>query len=80
MRSSRRRKGPRNEFIALSDSIGLMMKIVDVSQPKPEGATLPTLVGPFHTPNAPEYENGADISSGAKGTPLYVAGRVLDTG
>lgn len=72
-------KGPRNEFIALSDSIGLTMKVVDVSQPKPEGATLPTLVGPFHTPNAPDYQNGADLANGAKGTPLYVSGRVLDT-
>ena len=71
--------GPRNEFIALSDAIGFTMLVITNSQRKPPGATIPTLVGPFFVPDAPKFRNGEDISNGAQGEPLYVAGRVLDT-
>src|ERR1700733_13740778 len=37
----------RNKFIALSDSRGLSMRAPPASQPKPAGATIPTLIGPF---------------------------------
>ena len=70
-------KGGRNEFIALSDAIGLTMLVTATTQATP-GATIPTLVGPFFVPGAPRYPNGADISNGAQGTPLFVSGRVLD--
>ena len=69
----------RNEFIGLSDAIGLTMLVVTHSQRKPKHATSPTLVGPFYVPDAPSFPNGSDISRGAKGTPLFVRGRVLDT-
>jgi hydroxyquinol 1,2-dioxygenase len=69
----------RNEFIALSDAIGLSMRVLAVSQPKPEGATTPTLIGPFFIDDAPTFPSGADIANGASGQPLYVSGRVLDT-
>jgi hydroxyquinol 1,2-dioxygenase len=69
----------RNEFIALSDSIGVSMQVLATSQPKPPGATIPTLIGPFFIDNAPVFANGADLSGGAKGEPLYVSGRILDT-
>ena len=69
----------RNEFIALSDSIGLSMGVLAASQPKPPGATVPTLIGPFYLEDAPVIPNGADIAKGASGQPLYVSGRVLDT-
>ena len=72
--------GPgRNEFIALSDSIGLSMQVLAASQPKPAGATIPTLIGPFFIDDAPVFPAGADIANGASGEPLYVSGRVLDT-
>src|SRR5215467_6104512 len=69
----------RNEFIALSDSIGVSMQVLATSQPKPPGATIPTLIGPFFVDDAPMFANGADLSGGAKGEPLYVSGRILDT-
>ena len=72
--------GPgRNEFIALSDSIGLSMQVLAASQPKPPGATIPTLIGPFFIEDAPVFASGADIANGAAGVPLYASGRVLDT-
>jgi hydroxyquinol 1,2-dioxygenase len=69
----------RNEFIAISDSLGLTMQVLATSQPKPPGATIPTLIGPFYIENAPVFANGDDISNGASGEPLYVRGRILDT-
>ena len=46
--------GPgRNEFIALSNSIGVSMQVLAVSQPKPAGATIPTLIGPFFIDEIP---------------------------
>jgi hydroxyquinol 1,2-dioxygenase len=72
--------GPgRNEFIALSDSIGLSMQVLAASQPKPPGATIPTLIGPFFIEDAPAFAAGADIANGASGEKLYVHGRVVDT-
>ncbi len=71
--------GPgRNEFIALSDAVGLTMQVLASSQPKPPGATIPTLIGPFHLANAPWFPNGADIAGAAQGERLHVSGRVLD--
>ncbi|HTU55967.1 MAG TPA: dioxygenase [Acetobacteraceae bacterium] len=72
-------KNGRNEFIALSDSIGLSMQVLATSQPKPPGATIPTLIGPFFLADAPIFPSGADISGGAQGQPLLVHGRTLDT-
>jgi hydroxyquinol 1,2-dioxygenase len=72
-------KDGRNEFIALSDSIGVSMQVLAASQPKPPGATIPTLIGPFFLKDAPIFPIGADIANGASGQPLYAYGRVLDT-
>jgi hydroxyquinol 1,2-dioxygenase len=69
----------RNEFIALSDSIGISMQVLAASQPKPPGATIPTLIGPFFIDDAPVFPIGADIAGGASGQPLYAYGRVVDT-
>ena len=72
-------KDGRNEFIALSDSIGVSMQVLAASQPKPPGATIPTLIGPFFLTEAPIFPIGADIANGASGQLLYAYGRVLDT-
>ena len=69
----------RNEFIALSDSIGISMQVLAASQPKPPGATVPTLIGPFFIEDAPLYPAGANIAEGVSGEPLYVSGRVMNT-
>jgi hydroxyquinol 1,2-dioxygenase len=71
-------KDGRNEFIA-SDSIGISMQVLAASQPKPAGATIPTLIGPFFIDGAPVFPIGTDIAGGASGQPLYAYGRVLDT-
>ncbi|MCB4363334.1 intradiol ring-cleavage dioxygenase [Hydrogenophaga taeniospiralis] len=64
----------RQEFILLSDVLGLSMLTVSMQNDKPQGCTESTVFGPFHVPNAPQYENGADIANGASGQPCHVHG------
>jgi hydroxyquinol 1,2-dioxygenase len=67
----------RQEFILLSDTLGLSMLLVAMHDGAQSGATEATVLGPFHTPDAPVMANGSDLSAGAPGEPLYVSGRVL---
>ncbi|MGO4391291.1 intradiol ring-cleavage dioxygenase [Variovorax sp. M-6] len=66
----------RQEFILLSDVLGLSMLTVAQNNDKPTGCTEATVFGPFHVEGAPEYELGADISNGARGIPCLVRGTV----
>jgi hydroxyquinol 1,2-dioxygenase len=66
----------RQEFILLSDVLGLSMLTVAMNNDKPEGCTESTVFGPFHVEGAPRYELGDDIANGAKGTPCLVRGTV----
>jgi hydroxyquinol 1,2-dioxygenase len=68
----------RQEFILLSDTLGLSMLVVAMNQAKLPGATEATVIGPFHVDDAPAATQGADISGGAPGTPLLLDARVLD--
>jgi len=68
--------GKRQEFILLSDVLGLSMLTVAMNNQKPAGCTESTVFGPFHVKGAPRYELGADISNGAKGVPCLVRGTV----
>ncbi len=70
----------RQEFILLSDTLGLSMLTVAMNNDKPQGCTEATVFGPFHVEGAPHYENGADIANGAIGEPCLVRGRVLGLG
>lgn len=70
----------RQEFILLSDVMGLSMQVIDLNNRKPEGATESTVFGPFFVQDAPKFQNGDDISGGAPGEPCYFSGRILSTG
>ncbi len=68
----------RQEFILLSDVLGLSMLVVAMNHRAPEGATESTVLGPFFVHGAPEFDNDADLTRGAKipGEPTYVTGRI----
>lgn len=66
----------RQEFILLSDTLGLSMLTVAMNNAKPAGVTESTVFGPFHVAGAPHMAQGADISAGATGEPLFVTARV----
>jgi hydroxyquinol 1,2-dioxygenase len=70
----------RQEFILLSDVLGLSMLTVAMNNDKPAGCTEATVFGPFHVEGAPHYSLGADIANGAKGTPCIVRGTVKGLG
>jgi hydroxyquinol 1,2-dioxygenase len=67
----------RQEFILLSDVLGLSMLTVAINEPKTPGATEATVFGPFFVDGAPEVPLGGDLARGAAGTPCYVSGHVL---
>ena len=66
----------RQEFILLSDTLGVSMLVDAINHRMPEGATETTVLGPFYVADAPEAANGADISGGLQGQPLYVEASV----
>lgn len=66
----------RQEFILLSDTLGLSMLTVAMSNDKPQGCTEATVFGPFHVEGAPHYEHGDDVANGASGEPCVVRGSV----
>jgi maleylacetate reductase len=70
----------RQEFILLSDVLGLSMLTVAINAPASAGATESTVVGPFFVAGAPEVPLGGDIAGGARGRPCYVSGTVQGTG
>lgn len=69
----------RQEFILLSDALGLSMLLVAMNQRKPDGATEATVFGPFHTDDAPRLASGADMAAGAPGEPMYVDVQVVSS-
>jgi protocatechuate 3,4-dioxygenase beta subunit len=70
----------RQEFILLSDTLGLSA-IVDLmaNRDGESKATDSSLLGPFFREGAPMFPIDGDISHGASGDKLVVAGRVLNT-
>jgi hydroxyquinol 1,2-dioxygenase len=66
----------RQEFVLLSDALGLSMLVTALAHRKPDGCTEATVFGPFFIDNAPAYRNGDDIANGATGEPCFVSGVV----
>jgi catechol 1,2-dioxygenase len=70
--------GRRQEFILLSDTLGVSMLTDAINNRKPSGATESTVLGPFHIAGAPAKAMGDTICLDGKGDPAWVSGRVLD--
>ncbi len=66
----------RQEFILLSDTLGLSTLVTAQNHPVPAGCTEATVFGPFHVEGAPHIEPGGDLARGAKGEPCFVSGQV----
>lgn len=66
----------RQEFILLSDTLGLSMLTVAMNNDKPVGCTEATVFGPFYVEGAPGYDLGEDVANGAAGIPCQVRGTV----
>jgi catechol 1,2-dioxygenase len=68
----------RQEFILLSDTLGLSMLVDAMHHRRPAGTTENTVFGPFHVAGAPERALGEHISLDGKGACCHFQWRVLD--
>jgi hydroxyquinol 1,2-dioxygenase len=66
----------RQEFILLSDTLGLSTLVCAQNNRKPKECTESTVFGPFHLENSPSLPMGADISKDTSGEPCFVSGVV----
>ncbi|MFI2302623.1 intradiol ring-cleavage dioxygenase [Actinacidiphila glaucinigra] len=69
----------RQEFILLSDVLGVSMLVETINQRKSagEGVTDSTVLGPFHMVDSPVREFGDAIDMIGSGAPTVVTGRVV---
>jgi len=71
--------GKRQEFILMSDTLGVSMLVDALNYKASKGATQSTVLGPFHREQAPEFQLGDTISKhAADGEPCVVSGTVKD--
>jgi len=68
----------RQEFILLSDTLGVSTLVDSINSAKPPGATEATVLGPFYTEDAHEIGKGDSIASEGKGDYMFVEGVVTD--
>src|SRR5437660_1923211 len=69
----------RQEFILLSDTLGVSMLVDAVNHRTSAGATESTIFGPFYRSGAQELPYGGSINLDGGGEPAVVSGRVLAT-
>jgi hydroxyquinol 1,2-dioxygenase len=69
----------RQEFILLSDVLGLSMMVVALNHKTAPGATEATVLGPFFAHGAKEFGYGGDLREGCTqaGEDVWVSGKVL---
>ena len=66
----------RQEFILLSDVLGVSMLVETINNRTGGTSTESTVLGPFHMVDSPPRELGATIALDGKGEPCLVTGRV----
>ncbi|KAI0002116.1 aromatic compound dioxygenase [Russula compacta] len=69
----------RQEFILLSDVLGVSALVDALNNPPIGNATESSVLGPFFTEDAPDVALGESIASEGKGEYMYVEGRVLNS-
>ncbi|MEV4280186.1 intradiol ring-cleavage dioxygenase [Actinoplanes xinjiangensis] len=70
----------RQEFILLSDVLGVSMLVETINHRTGGTSTESTVLGPFHVTASPVRALGDDISLDHKGTPCLVSGQVTGAG
>jgi protocatechuate 3,4-dioxygenase beta subunit len=68
----------RQEWILMSDTLGVSMLGDAINHRKPSDATQTTVLGPFHVADAPLKAMGDTINIDGKGPPLVMSGHVFD--
>jgi protocatechuate 3,4-dioxygenase beta subunit len=68
----------RQEFILLSDTLGISMLVDAIASAHASAGTESTVLGPFFTTDAPDVELGGSVAKPGSGIPLFVSGHVRD--
>jgi protocatechuate 3,4-dioxygenase beta subunit len=68
----------RQEFILLSDTLGVSMLVDAINHRTEDTTTASTVLGPFYRPNAAELPYGGAISQDGGGEPAVLIGKVID--
>src|SRR6202789_1104386 len=68
----------RQEFILLSDVLGVSMLVDAVNHREREGATQTTVLGPFYVGEHRPMPHGTDVSPDLQGEKMFVQSRVTD--
>lgn len=68
----------RQEFILLSDTLGVSILTISLNHPPERGSLESTVLGPYYWEGAPEMPLGSNLAEGVKGEPAFYSGRVLD--
>jgi hydroxyquinol 1,2-dioxygenase len=67
----------RQEFILLSDTLGVSVLVITLNHPAEEDTVESTVLGPFYWQDAPDLPRGSNLAEGVKGEPTIYSGRVL---
>lgn len=67
----------RQEFVLLSDVLGISSLVENINHRKSSVATEATVLGPFHMTDSPERELGDSIDEVGKTEPCLVTGRIV---
>ena len=67
----------RQEFILLSDTLGMSVLVITLNHPASQGSADSTVLGPFYWEGAPDLPRGSNLAEGVKGEPAFYSGRVL---
>jgi len=67
----------RQEFILLSDVLGVSMLLDAINNRKSKNETETTVLGPFHTPSS-KMNNGDNIANNVEGENCVVQGKIID--
>ena len=69
----------RQEFILLSDTLGISVLVISINHPAENGSLESTVLGPYYWEGAPELPHGSNLAEGVKGEPAFYSGRVLSS-
>jgi maleylacetate reductase len=69
----------RQEFILLSDTLGVSSVVDLLTNSRTPETTPSAVLGPFYVEGPPEVAHGTDIAAGLAGTPLWADIRITDT-
>ncbi|MFD9124261.1 maleylacetate reductase and hydroxyquinol 1,2-dioxygenase domain-containing protein [Kitasatospora sp. NPDC059571] len=69
----------RQEFVLLSDTLGISSVVDLMTNSRAPGTTSSAVLGPFYVEGPPETAHGRDIAEGLDGTPLWADILITDT-